>query len=573
MKFDADRHFAQYADVFKDVHDAGLQNDRVVRLFDDLAKVHVRNGQLASDSMFKLKRMVQGQALLNRLSPRQPSWPDVDPDTANFFGFDAHDDRPVYVPHSSLNLHTVEFGPTGSGKTTFNWFQIDQFRGHRIPVTFFDHKNEGRRLLNVYSDVLILRPDKCRENLLEPIGDPATYSLAMISALLRRASIHNLVRSKAISILERTYRGMGPGDAAPSLRDFQYLLAKLGTKKGDPTLHTVANALAMLNGYLGRASSVRKSTTFQPACSVTVYEYLGVPPLIQQTLMEIYSLRLQLRRAQARHTTTLREVFIFDEGQRVFGEEMRSEPGCAYFAPHMQLFREVRSSGIGIFAGGQSSTEFANTAKANAGNRLCFGTRSVPDARETALLLGLPENRVAELQSLPLGVGFLRSDIHPYPIKFRFPNFDAGPYLSDADVEARMKPIWSQMDQGTVFSPIDERSDPPISYREILQPNDDQTPGNSAQTDALKLDEDPKLFAEWCLLIRDVLTHPDVGVLTHYRTIGWSCGRGNRVKNALLGNALILNERKKSASGGRPTEILTVTPRGKEFLQAYEKRS
>ena len=70
-------------------------------------------------------------------------------------------------------------------------------------------------------------------------------------------------------------------------------------------------------------------------------------------------------------------------------------------------------------------------------------------------------------------------------------------------------------------------------------------------------------------MLHDIADHPDASITEHYRNLGWSAGRGNRVKEQLLEMRLVICARQQSASG-RPRELLAITIKGKDLLHAND---
>jgi hypothetical protein len=70
---------------------------------------------------------------------------------------------------------------------------------------------------------------------------------------------------------------------------------------------------------------------------------------------------------------------------------------------------------------------------------------------------------------------------------------------------------------------------------------------------------------EYREFMNEILANPGESVVSHYRNLGWSTGKGNRVKAELLTQTLVESETLKSGQG-RPKEILKITAKGTELF-------
>jgi hypothetical protein len=70
---------------------------------------------------------------------------------------------------------------------------------------------------------------------------------------------------------------------------------------------------------------------------------------------------------------------------------------------------------------------------------------------------------------------------------------------------------------------------------------------------------------EYHELMNEIFKNPDASVVAHFRNLGWSSGRGSRVKAEMLAQELLESETVK-AGQGRPKEILKITNKAKELF-------
>ncbi len=260
----------------------------------------------------------------------------------------------------------------------------------------------------------------------------------------------------------------------------------------------------------------------------------------------------------------LNRIYLSDEATMEFGKELSQDAGSGYISAAKRAITQLRSTGTGILAGVQLVSEIDPSLKANARTLACFQSPNLRDAQEMQRMLGLPESEVATLQKLPTGTAYVLSEGFRRAVLVRVPAYELGPYPSDEAVASHMAAELAQLQAETIYSPLPDK-DPVIDCREWLgepkPPEPEAVPAEVPLDPALK----QRFFAEHRLLLQDIQTAPQASVTDHYRTLGWSAGRGHRVKEQLLTMGLIVSHRQKTASG-RPREVLALTPLGERFL-------
>jgi hypothetical protein len=483
-----------------------------------------------------------------------------------FLGTELVSQHPVLIDRDILNCHVLIIGASGSGKTTALAGLMAQLVRQGIAVEFEDHKGEGRRLLNIFPDATVIRPDRESWNILAPVGPSEMYWFGVAAEIGRAFNLRPETWTKLPEILLRVERGLKSGEPFPSLRDFERLLSHLASHENWPSLETAARSFAALNGLLGRTARIRRAPDDDARRRLVVHEYQGLPPRIQSFLAAVRLFVLLLR--SATEETRFNRVWLIDEAGLVFSKELSQNAGSGYISTAKRAITQLRFTGTGIFAGLQTLTDADDTLKGNVATILVLRCPNPADAKEAAALIGLPAESASELQNLPTGVGYVRSLGFTRPVKIQVPPFDLGPRLSDDEVERRMVAEFARLDRSTVFAPERPEDQKPLSYLDILGERvAEKEPPSSEDTNDDMVDTAirEQFFAEHQVFVRELLLHPQASVTEHYRTLGWSAGRGNRVKDQLLALKLICSQREKSTNG-RPREILAVTEKGRKLF-------
>lgn len=525
----------------------------------------LNNGKVAERFQRQLRNSLLPRVLAKQVhAASAPAWPAVEPAQALLLGQEFHAGQPVMVNKSILNRHLLVVGATGSGKTTCICGLIDQMlRDNVVTAGFQDHKGEGRRLLNVFPDeVLVFRADQEPWNMLEPVGPAETYWWGLMSEFGKAFNLRTETWTELVEILVRLQRGLKPGEPYPSWRDFGDILKHLARVESRPKLETAANALESLCSVLGRTAQIRRAPVLDPFYRITVFEHEGLPPRVHGFLAAVRLLRTQMSAmAEGRGSQGLRHVCISDEGTMEFGKELSQGTGSGYVSPHKRGVTQLRSAGVGFLVGVQNISEIDESLKANVATIIVLRCPNPKDAREGAQMLGLPTEAAAELQNLPVGVGYVRSEGFNRPVQVRIPNYELGPYPSSEEVQRSLACVMANLSANTVFSPVRTAQTNPLDYAEILGERTAASPVTTPSSEAIR----QQFFAEHRALLQEIVQHPEACVTEHYENLGWSAGRGTRVKTQLLEMGLIFTGRQRDRNG-RPREILVVTETGKEFL-------
>jgi hypothetical protein len=151
-----------------------------------------------------------------------------------------------------------------------------------------------------------------------------------------------------------------------------------------------------------------------------------------------------------------------------------------------------------------------------------------------------------------------------------------------------MKPLWEKWDANTVFAPAKTNQDTVINFREILGEVDSQKP--IFKTDLEKSEyitkesiSEPErqcpvissrskmppvspILEEYFVLLRSCKLHPDFAATSHYKALGLSARRGNRIKAKVVELGWVNPVRIASSKAGRPKETLHLTEKGEGVL-------
>jgi len=490
--------------------------------------------------------------------------PDLPPETSIEIGKTVQQGLPFRIPITKV-LHWLVAGTTGFGKTTLACVVEQAVRG-LVPCTFLDHKDESARLIARVPGATFLPLDKQRWNLLKGVGDQSAYIRYISSQLANFMSLHpvtaNAVRAKLLALCHDKA-------SLPSLSDLGEIFLKLAQKELRSSLHTASRGFEDLAVSFGRWANVRHGE-WPITSPLNVIPLKDLPPTIEHFYVSLLLKHMTDRASALGHSTELNHMLFFDEALNYMGKEMEPTAGSGRENHVATMMRICRSYGISIFAAVQSLSKIQDSVIDNASVFIAFRANSTQEATLAGRRLGLEKRRYPELMNLEPGVAFaLTPDCHQ-PVKVKIPFVDLGDYPSYTDISRRMKPIWTAWDQNTVFSPARNQNIAHIDFHDLLDESNSETTVEPIDppkpTSEIRKPQDPVIISEYLAMLRSCEAHPDFGATTHYKSLGWSMGRGNRVKAQLVELGWVETASVISPKGGRPKITLQLTETGRGVL-------
>ncbi|MEI7850282.1 MAG: DUF87 domain-containing protein [Kiritimatiellales bacterium] len=469
------------------------------------------------------------------------------------------------IRSSDLTTHMVVCGASGSGKTTLIGQIVNALLGELL-ILLFDHKDEGLRFVNKIQNAVYVPMDRQRWNCLSGTGDQRDYIRFICSQLTKLMALlpvtSNAVQAKLLALCSD--RGN-----LPAVADLSRVFLALAQKELRSSLHTASKGFSDLAVNMGRWADVRQGHWPFDDYLLSVVPLKNCPATFECFYIATIFRQLMDRATSGGHTGSLRQLVVFDEGRGFFGREMEPGSGSGRGNLQAEIFTKSRSYGIGNIIGTQSIFSLQSTAVDNAGIFIALRTNSEQEAKSCCRRLGLDESRYMEFINMDVGTAWVVSPSCRHPLKIWIPFCDLGTYPSETDIASRMNPIWISWDARTVFAPEKSDAEDAIDFRELLG---ETTPCPSAPVEAettepvdpsLQQPNDPAILSEYFAMLRSCEAHPDFGAAAHYKALGWSGGRGNRVKNRLIELGWIEAVRIVSPQGGRPKETLQLTETGK----------
>ena len=259
----------------------------------------------------------------------------------------------------------------------------------------------------------------------------------------------------------------------------------------------------------------------------------------------------------------LKKFYIRDEAAREVQKNLNENLTHTF----KRNLRELRYQHFGLGLGIQSPTETDETTIANTRYTIAFGCKNPHDVRLLQQIMSLPEDLALLLPTFDKGDAIIAGRGIPSPRRIYIPFEPHAGYVSRATLDARQAEEFARLEQEIIRAPEAKDDQESYAYLEILgervvhEPQPPEVPDREIQK---------KFFDDHRSLLTRLQKHPGLPTAEQYRGLKWGSGRGSCIKEDLLAWGLIRCERKMvqddPTKGGRPAEIMIITPKGERFI-------
>lgn len=505
---------------------------------------------------------------------RNPMLPEMDKADSATIGYTVSGNNDYQIRFKKFVLHMLITGCSGSGKSTLINLIISQIVG-KCGITFFDHKDEGLRFANKYPDSIYAPISKQRWNLLASQGDQKAYSRYVSRLLADTMRLVIVTANAQQALLPRLCSNLND---LPSLSDLAVVFRKMAQREGRSILNTASRTLEDLQETLGDWARVRQGEWPFSGSGMEIIPLRSIPAAIENLYIHLFYTQLTDYITQSGHDTDFSKALIFDEGRNFFGVEFAAGKASGRANVQTQITTQARSYGIALIVATQSGSMLQPSVVDNSSTFIALRTNSVDEAKFCCRRLGIPEKQYRKFLDLPVGQAWVKSPTCPQPVHIRIPNHDLGEYPSTEEVETRMAPIWGEWDRKAVLSNTETEKNSALDFHEILgerpltESQEPEAPSNSVEEKPTS-SPIPKILGDEIALLSSCADNPEFGATDHYRALGWSAGKGNRIKQQLIESNWITSTRKPSPTGGRPRVSLAITQQAERILNEYQQRS
>ena len=318
---------------------------------------------------------------------------------------------PVGLYPDELQQNTLIAGRAGSGKTTTIFAVIEGLRRLGIPFWWIDFKQDGRHLLRVMDELLVLRPDNCRLNPLVPPRKGIEYKwIQIVTNIFFDAFFHTSAeasRAFFLGLLDNLFEKYGVfegSDCYPSFFEIDYLL----NEENDPNykrrspqdkdrMRTIRNRIRPMLRMLAYMFDCSRGFLCEELLTKSViFEFDGLAPEYQKFLINLifhWTFTYRIEGGMRNHHPL---VLIFDEGKKVYA-------GASGVSILSELTSMAREFGLGLVVADQMPHVLGDAIKDNVFTTIALSQSSPKNVNEMAAMLGLNEDQKEYLRHLPVG--------------------------------------------------------------------------------------------------------------------------------------------------------------------------
>ena len=556
------------------IEELGWKHNSELEVFKRLQNCPLDNGNIGRRFADKLSHKLDREEFNQKLYGPRIKVPSFDPESSIQFGRIIGPDVPLLIPHRDFTTHGIIVGPSGAGKTNTNSLLADAFIGI-IPCIFVDHKDEGGRLLRRTPNSVYIPYEQLRWNCLQGAGSQ-TEHIRFVAAQFRQFLSQR--RDTAHATEAKLLQLCSDKNNLPAVADLEDVFVKLAQNECRSSFITASRGFSDLLQIMGRWSHVRKGRWPFSDHQLSILKMKDISPDFENFFFSLLFNYLTEETSGKPHQTDLQRVVFYDEGRIFFGKEMTPESGSGRVNLQAILMTRMRSYGIGLVICSHTFSSLQPDVLSNAGIIIALNARDEGDAKLISGRLWHDPGQYAKVLDLELGQAWISTPSIREPIKIALPLNELGDYASQSEINRRMMPIWQSWDDQAIFSPRKTEENTAIDFREILGEVPPQTasPAESAEppeetsgataTPPFFNPGDPAAISDYLAMLRSILAHPDFGLTDHYTALGFSGGRGTRIKSKLLELGWATAESAPAPKGGRPLTILKVSDIGRGVL-------
>jgi len=447
-------------------------------------------------------------------------------------------------------------GQAGSGKTNLNFWMLKQLRG-KVPFWAFDFSKREYRALARSADILVLRPEELRFNLLRPPANvrPKEWLSTFCSLFSESFSLMTASEGFIFTEASKLYDIYGVWDGSDTCPTVRHLLAFLENNnygyrtKEHGYWEVCVNRLRSITRALGPMVDCDKDFLPSLIGRNVVFELVGLPEEMKLFVANLLMLWVFTHRVSYADVADRFEMAIFiDEASRLFDvkKEMRAEQSIPFID---MLTKQMRATGIGLIVSDQEPSRLAYSIKANAGIRICFSLASGWDVNDMAASLDLSPKEKDVLKNLPVGMAVAkRSFGYTRPFIVRVPRVEVPRIATDRELDR-------------------------INSHALATLNSQATgPADKLKDWKTKKSATGDLGVKHKEYLESLADVPLLSASERRARLGWTNHMENKVKSELAAWEYIYEVEINTGGRGGRLKIAELTPRGRAFAETIGKK-
>jgi len=452
---------------------------------------------------------------------------------------------PFGLRESEWTQHVGVYGRSGAGKTNLGIAIVQDLVKKGKPTLVFDWKRTYRAMLKlpglenaaVYTVGRSIAPFTFNPLIPPPGTNPKTWLKKLIAVIAHAYLLGNGVLYLLQETIDKVYESFGVYegrvDRWPTFRDIREALNKRQSGGREAGWQSSAlRALASLTfGDMDRLVNEQSDNIDALLEQTAILELDALTQSDKVFFIQALLLWIHHRRMDEATREQFKHAIVIEEAHHVLTGERQSLVGGQSV---MELtFREIREFGEGLIILDQHPSQISTPALGNTYATFCFNLKHRSDVNAMSQAMLLEDEEKNLLGSLPVGTAVVRLQgrgERPFTIRVPEVPIEKGS-VSDDDVLAHMLKLGltslrKTADQATGATNQAAESQN-IANVEREDSNESEKVGN-------EMNNEMEMF------LRDVQRYRDSGIAERYRRLGWSVRHGQKVKEALVKDGLIL---------------------------------
>ncbi|MCX7012072.1 MAG: DUF87 domain-containing protein [Candidatus Sumerlaeota bacterium] len=466
---------------------------------------------------------------------------------------------PFGLRESEWIQHVGVFGRTGAGKTNLGYLILGELKRHQKPFLVFDWKRNYRDLIAKpeFADIEIYtigRPIAALSfnPLIPPEGTPPkTWLKKIIEVIAHAYMLGNGVLYLLQQCVDAVYEKLGVYSNAPQrFPTFRDVLDELknypGKGREAGRLSSALRALsALCFGDMEAAANWESNRRLDQLLERPVV--LELDALAQSDkifFIQALLLWIHHRRMVEGFREQFKHAILIEEAHHVLSGERRSLIGGQSV---MEItFREIREFGEALIILDQHPSQISLPALGNTYATICLNLKHSHDVNAIAQCMLMDTKERDILGALPVGQAVVKLQGRvSKPFLIQIPPFDLQKGTTpDAVIAARKR---------TIF----------ISYRRTLP----QPPVATAVPSLVLPGADPAAPSLEIQFLDDIAHFPDSGIAKRYERLGLSVRQGQKLKERMAKEGLILDAKEITPTGAK--RVVRLADKGQQALEDW----
>ena len=424
---------------------------------------------------------------------------------------------PFGLSFDELLQNLVILGRSGAGKTNIANLLVTNLLKRNIPFIFFDWKRTCRDLLPAWPNKLkVFTPGRdvapFQFNLLSPPEglESSVWSRHFIDTVARAYTLGDGSKS----LLQKAITTVGE-DSSQQLNLETLLKAIQETPATGRVSGWRVSALRAMESLFLESKPIRgramNDSLEDLLTGFTVLELDALSTCFKKCLIPLLCLYLFFTKLHSGKREELSLVVFVEEAHHLLHRQFQN----ASESVMEMLIRQCREVGIALVVLDQHPHLLSPAVLGNSYCSICLNLKDPQDINRGSALSQLTTSDKNVLSKLPVGYGVVKTQdrwIAPFLVKFDLLNITKGA-VKDSDIAG--------------LSRLSKGPSPPRAWL-------------SSQPGSLGSSRQPPFVQEDAFdLVADVLKHPIDGVDKRYKRLGWSCDKGNRIKNACIESGIL----------------------------------